>query len=88
MLHKEMITALAHSTGLTRAMTKRAYDATIAAIMGSIKKGDMIQFDGFGTFYVGQRVRRNGRNPRTGATILIKDAKIASFRASRKTRWY
>ena len=38
---------------------------------------------GFGTFYVGERSARSGRNPRTGATINIKAAKSPKFRAGK-----
>jgi len=35
---------------------------------------------GFGTFYIGKRSARTGRNPRTGAAIKIKAAKVPKFR--------
>jgi DNA-binding protein HU-beta len=35
---------------------------------------------GFGSFYVGKRAARTGRNPRTGAAIKIKAAKVPKFR--------
>jgi DNA-binding protein HU-beta len=35
---------------------------------------------GFGTFYVGKRAARSGRNPRTGASIKIRAAKVPKFR--------
>ena len=41
---------------------------------------------GFGTFYVGKRAARTGRNPRTGAAIKIKAAKVPKFRAGKASR--
>jgi DNA-binding protein HU-beta len=38
---------------------------------------------GFGTFYVGERAARTGRNPRTGKTLEIKAAKSPKFRAGK-----
>jgi DNA-binding protein HU-beta len=35
---------------------------------------------GFGTFTVTKRAARSGRNPRTGAAIKIKAAKVPKFR--------
>ena len=35
---------------------------------------------GFGTFAVTKRAARTGRNPRTGAQIKIKAAKVPKFR--------
>ena len=67
--------------GLTAA--GRALDATIESIKKSLKKGELVSLVGFGTFYVGKRAARNGRNPRTGATIKIKAAKVPKFRAGK-----
>ena len=35
---------------------------------------------GFGTFAVGKRAARTGRNPRTNEAIKIKAAKVPKFR--------
>ena len=50
---------------------------------GPMKKGGMVTLVGFGTFYVGKRAARNGRNPRTGASIKIKAARVPKFRAGK-----
>ncbi len=38
---------------------------------------------GFGSFYVGERAERTGRNPKTGETITIPAAKSPKFRAGK-----
>jgi DNA-binding protein HU-beta len=38
---------------------------------------------GFGTFAVGRRAARNGRNPQTGEPIKIKAAKVPKFKAGK-----
>ena len=70
----ELIDSIASASGLSKAAAGRALDATTAAITAAMKKGDLVTLIGFGTFYVGKREARNGRNPRTGATIKIKAA--------------
>ncbi|EFK96572.1 DNA-binding protein HU-beta [sediment metagenome] len=50
------------------------------AVKKALKKGEMVTLVGFGSFYVGKRAARAGRNPRTGATIKIKAAKVPKFR--------
>ena len=79
----ELIDAVAASAGLTKADAGRAIDATTAAITKALKKGDLVTLIGFGSFYVGKRAARNGRNPRTGATIKIKAANSPKFRAGK-----
>ena len=43
----------------------------------------MVTLVGFGTFHAGARAARTGRNPRTGAAVDIKAAKIPKFRAGK-----
>jgi DNA-binding protein HU-beta len=38
---------------------------------------------GFGTFYAAKRSARTGRNPRTGAALAIKAARMPKFRAGK-----
>jgi DNA-binding protein HU-beta len=45
-----------------------------------LKKGGTVSLVGFGTFAVGKRAARTGRNPRTGEAIKIKAAKVPKFR--------
>jgi DNA-binding protein HU-beta len=79
----ELIEAIAKSADLSKAAAGRALDAAVAAIQVSLKKGAMVTLVGFGTFYVGKRAARSGRNPRTGAAIKIKAAKVPKFRAGK-----
>lgn len=79
----ELIDQVAKAAGLSKAAAGRALDATTAAITKSLKKGDLVTLIGFGTFYVGKRAARSGRNPRTGATIKIKAANSPKFRAGK-----
>jgi len=79
----EMIDQIATSADLSKAAAGRALDATIAAVQAALKKGGTVTLVGFGTFYVGKRAARAGRNPRTGAAIKIKAAKVPKFRAGK-----
>ncbi len=79
----ELIDQIAKSADLSKAAAGRALDATVAAVKTALKKGGMVTLVGFGTFYVGKRAARTGRNPRTGAAIKIKAAKVPKFRAGK-----
>ncbi|MBI4740951.1 MAG: HU family DNA-binding protein [Betaproteobacteria bacterium] len=79
----ELIDQIATSAEISKAAAVRALDATVAAVKSALKKGGMVTLVGFGTFYVGKRAARNGRNPRTGAAIKIKAAKVPKFRAGK-----
>jgi len=79
----ELIDDIADSADISKAAAGRALDATVEAVKKALKKGDMVTLVGFGSFYVGKRAARTGRNPRTGASIKIKAAKVPKFRAGK-----
>ena len=79
----ELTDQIASSADISKAAAGRALDAALAAVKTSLKKGQMVTLVGFGTFYVGKRAARTGRNPRTGAAIKIKAAKTPKFRAGK-----
>ncbi len=79
----DIIEQVAKSADISKAAAGRAIEATVAAIKTTLKKGGMVTLVGFGTFYVGKRAARSGRNPRTGAAIKIKAARVPKFRAGK-----
>ena len=79
----EMIDQIAKAADISKAAAGRALDATIAAVKTTLKKNQTVTLVGFGSFYVGKRAARTGRNPRTGAAIKIKAAKVPKFRAGK-----
>ncbi len=76
----ELVEHIATSADLSKAAATRALEATLEAIGATLKKGGTVSLVGFGSFSVTQRAPRTGRNPRTGAAIKIKAAKIPKFR--------
>ena len=79
----ELIEVIAEQAELSRVAAGKALDATIAAVKHALNKGDTVTLVGFGTFYVGARAARTGRNPRTGKNIKINAAKVPKFRAGK-----
>jgi DNA-binding protein HU-beta len=79
----DLIDAISRHADISKAAAGRALDATMNSIKGSLKKGDIVTLVGFGSFYVGRRTARAGRNPRTGDTIRIQAAKVPKFRAGK-----
>ncbi len=81
MKKSELVEAVAAASGLTKADATRAIDATFATITEALKAGIKVPVAGFGTFAVSQRGERNGRNPQTGATVVIPARKAVTFKA-------
>lgn len=79
----DLVDAIAKSADISKASAGRALDAAVESIKKALKKGDTVSLVGFGTFKVGKRAARTGRNPRTGEAIKIKAAKIPKFTAGK-----
>ena len=79
----ELIERIAASADLSKASAGRALDAALDAITKDLKKGNSVTLVGFGTFSVGKRSARTGRNPRTGESIRIKASKTPRFKAGK-----
>ena len=77
----ELVGSIAAKSGLSKADSKKALDATIEAIAEALKAGDKISLVGFGTFAVAERPARQGINPATKAPISIPAKKVAKFKA-------
>jgi DNA-binding protein HU-beta len=76
----ELIDQIALDAEISKAAAGRALDAAISAVKQALKKGIASPWLGLEPFNVGKRAARTGRNPRTGAAIKIKSAKIPKFR--------
>ncbi len=79
----ELIEHIAMNADLSKADAGRALEATLGAIKTTLRKGGAVTLVGFGTFAVGKRTARTGRNPRTGAAVKIKAAKVPKFKAGK-----
>ena len=82
----ELVDAVAGKTELRKTEASKAVDAVFEAIEDALKGGDEVRLVGFGTFSMGRRAARKGRNPATGAEIRIPAAKVAKFAAGAKLK--
>ncbi len=76
----ELIEHIAKNADISKAAATRALESTLGAVQSTLKRGGTVSLVGFGTFGVGKRAARSGRNPRTGESIKIKAAKVPKFR--------
>ncbi len=79
----DLVELVARSAGISKSASEKAVDGAIGAITSALKKGQSVTLVGFGTFRVGKRQARVGRNPQTGAEIRIQAAKVPKFSAGK-----
>jgi DNA-binding protein HU-beta len=82
----EIVARMAKESGLTKADANRALDAFLDNVTRALKKGEKVTLVGFGTFLVGRRRARTGRNPQTGAPIKIAARRVPRFAAGKELK--
>lgn len=80
MTKADLVAKMAKGSGMTQRAAEVALESALKSIRDSLKKGRKVTLVGFGTFSVGRRAARNGRNPRTGRVIRIPASKVPRFK--------
>lgn len=80
----ELVSALAETTGLSKAKAKEVLDAHAELLISELKETGSVQLVGIGKLKLGERGERQGRNPATGEAITIKASKTVKFSGSKR----
>ncbi len=75
----ELIERIAKDAKLSKTQASNALNSMLGGVQNALKKGGKVTLVGFGTFSVGKRKARTGRNPQTGASLKIPARKVAKF---------
>lgn len=82
----DLIAKIAEDAGVTKVVAGSALESFMAAVGGSLAKGESVTLVGFGTWKVSERKARKGRNPQTGKAIKIAASKAPVFKAGAKLK--
>lgn len=82
----ELVEAIADGSDVTKATASKVLDCFMENVTKALKNGDEVALTGFGTWVVGNRAARKGRNPQTGAEIQIQASRVAKFKAGKKLK--
>jgi DNA-binding protein HU-beta len=80
---QELVDAVASEVGIAKSAAADAIDAFLATVTNAVVEGDPVQLIGFGSFSMGARAARSGRNPKTGEALQIAAAKTVKFTAGK-----
>ena len=76
----ELVKALADQANISLDEATLVVNTFVDSMKDSLLEGGRVEIRGFGSFKVKEYGSYAGRNPRTGATIKIKAAKVPKFR--------
>jgi DNA-binding protein HU-beta len=80
MTKADLVHKLAKEAKIARKEAEKALHSVLDGIKKALKKGSKVSLIGFGTFHVGKRKARTGRNPRTGQAMKIQARKTPKFK--------
>ncbi len=73
-------------TTLTKRQAEIVVNAMFNSIRDSLQRGDKTEIRGFGSFRLGSRRMKEGRNPKTGATVSVPAKKVPFFKAGKELK--
>ena len=71
---------------LTHRDTELAVKTSLDAMSAALAKGHRIEIRGFGSFSINRRPPRLGRNPRSGAQVMISEKLVPHFKPGKALR--
>lgn len=74
------------TNGLTRKQTEIIVNMFFDSIKEALASGDKIEIRGFGSFRLRKRRNREGRNPKTGETVMVPNKKVPFFKAGKELK--
>lgn len=86
MTRRELIAAVAAAEGITFKEAELAVKVVFGSIEEALSDGDRVEIRGFGSFKVKDYGAYQGRNPKTGALIQVKDKKLPFFKVGKELR--
>jgi len=80
----ELINRIAEEADIPKAKAQAALNSFLNATSTALRGGSKVTLVGFGTFSVGSRSARKGRNPQTGKEISIPAKTVVKFKAGKE----
>jgi integration host factor subunit beta len=86
MTRRELIAAVAAAEGITSKEAELAVKTVFASIENTLTNKDRVEIRGFGSFKVKAYRRYQGRNPKTGDVIEVRDKNLPFFKVGKELK--
>ena len=73
-------------TTLTKRQAEIVVNTIFNSIRDSLQRGDKTEIRGFGSFRSRARRMKEGRNPKTGATVSVPAKRVPFFKAGKELK--
>lgn len=79
----ELVDKVSEKASVTKKQADAVISAAIESIMEAVSSGEKVTLVGFGSFEPRHRKEREGRNPKTGDTMVIPATIVPAFSAGK-----
>lgn len=79
----ELVDAVAERAGVSKKQAGTVLTSALDTIMEAVSNQDKVTLVGFGSFQSRERKEREGRNPKTGETMIIPAVTVPVFSAGK-----
>ncbi len=83
---RDMVESLFDEIGLNKKEARELIDIFFEELEACLANGEQIRLGGFGNFYLRDKSKRPGRNPKTGEEVPIPARRVVTFRPGQKLR--
>ncbi len=82
----DIIDSIYEKLGIPKKECVRIVESVFAIIKDDLYRGNDVMISGFGKWTVKAKKKRKGRNPQTGASLMIDARKVVTFKPSQVLR--
>jgi integration host factor subunit beta len=86
MTKADLVDRVAKEAEMTKKDAEQLVEIVFESIINSLNGGEKIELRGFGSFRVRERNARQGRNPKTGASVSIPAKRVAYFKPGKELK--
>jgi DNA-binding protein HU-beta len=82
----ELAASMVKELGVTKVDALKVIDSFVEVVSTELKNNGKLTLVGFGTFKTITKKQKKGRNPRTGADIIIPKKRVVKFIPGKKLK--
>lgn len=82
----DIVNSIKDQFGFSRDQTVETVETLLEIMKQTLESGEDILVSGFGKFCIKEKAERRGRNPATGADLMLAPRRVVTFKCSGKLR--
>jgi len=86
MTKSDLIELLTQKTNLTKKRVEAVVNCVFDTMTANLVSGDRIEIRGFGSWHVKAYKTYKGRNPKTGASVVVPEKKLPFFKVGKELK--